>query len=98
MSFYRDQSMAMYVASTGAAGEMSLLNQFEDETGRLCRALRLSASADGKSVLLIDLDERKVGVQRESRYEITTGELIALIRAHGAELPGETHIPTTDAG
>jgi len=39
-----------------------------------------------------------VGVQRESRYEITTGELIALIRAHGAELPGETHIPTTDAG
>jgi hypothetical protein len=28
---------------------------------------------------------------REVRYEITPAELIAAIRAHGAELPGESH-------
>jgi hypothetical protein len=28
---------------------------------------------------------------------VTTGELIALIRAHGAELPGENHVRPADA-
>jgi len=77
------------LAHTGAAGEMSLLTHHDVETGRLCRSLTLRASMDGKSVVLMELDERKVGIQREYRYEITTGELIALIRAHGAELLGE---------
>jgi len=58
----------------------------------VCRLLRLSASEDGKSVRLIETDARKIGIQREYRFEITTGELIALIRAHGAELPGENHV------
>jgi hypothetical protein len=40
-------------------------------------------------VQLVECDERKAGTQREYRFEITTGELIALIRAHGAEVPGE---------
>jgi hypothetical protein len=40
---------------------------------------------------LIDVDQRKPGTQREVRYEITPAELIAAIRAHGAELPGESH-------
>jgi hypothetical protein len=37
------------------------------------------------------VDERKPGIHREVRYEITPAELIAAIRAHGAELPGEQH-------
>jgi hypothetical protein len=74
----------------GAAGEMALLTQ-HDENQRLVRSMTLSASTDGKSVVLSEIDARKVGIQREHRYEITTGELIALIRAHGAELPGESH-------
>jgi hypothetical protein len=73
-------------------GGMGLLTQYETETGRLCRALRLVASEDGKSALLVETDERKVGIQRDYRFEITTGELIALIRAHGAELSGENHV------
>jgi hypothetical protein len=40
---------------------------------------------------LVDVDQRKPGTQREVRYEITPAELIAAIRAHGAELPGESH-------
>jgi hypothetical protein len=71
---------------------MGLLNQHDAETGRLCRSLRLAASDDGKTVLLLETDERKVGLQREYRFEITVGELIALVRAHGAELPGESHV------
>lgn len=77
--------------SKGAVGEMELLTQYEADTDRLSRALRLVASEDGKSVVLIERDERKVGIQREYRFELTTGELIAFIRAHGAELPGENH-------
>ena len=49
------------------------------------------AGGDGKAVLLIEIDERKAGIHREVRYEITPAELIAAIRAHGAELPGEQH-------
>jgi hypothetical protein len=81
----------MQLAVKGASGDMNLLTQHDAETGRLCRSLQLSASEDGKSVFLIETDERKVGIQREYRFEITTGELIALVRAHGAELPGENH-------
>jgi hypothetical protein len=84
------------LAVKGANGEMGLLAQHETETGRPCRALRLVASEDGKSVLLVETDERKAGIQRETRFEITTGELIALVRAHGAELPGENHVRTAD--
>ncbi|NPT61459.1 hypothetical protein GNZ13_44775 [Paraburkholderia sp. 5N] len=82
----------------GAVGGMDLLAQHETETGRLCRSRLLVASEDGRSVLLIETDERKVGIQREYRFEITTGELIALVRAHGAELPGENHVNPVHAG
>ncbi|WP_408373158.1 hypothetical protein [Paraburkholderia aspalathi] len=81
---------------------MGLLTQHEVETGRLCRSLRLEASNDGKSVILVETDERKAGIQREYRFEITTGDLIALIRAQGielrAELSGENHVHPADAG
>jgi hypothetical protein len=80
------------VEVNGAVGEMALLAQHDPENQRLIRSVSLSASTDGKSVLLSEIDARKVGIQREHRYEITTGELIALIRAHGAELPGESHV------
>ncbi len=85
------------LAVKGANGDMGLLTQHETETGRLCRSLRLEASEDGKSVLLVEVDDRKPGIQREYRFEVTTGDLIALIRAHGAELPGENHVRPTDA-
>lgn len=55
------------------------------------RTVRLEAASDGKSLLLIDVDQRKLGLQREVRYEITPAELIAAIRAHCAELSGESH-------
>ena len=58
--------------------------------------MRLEATPDGKSLLLIDVDSRKPGMHREVRYEITPAELIAAIRAHGAELPGENHPDAAD--
>ncbi|WP_408583164.1 hypothetical protein [Paraburkholderia tropica] len=67
---------------------MRLLTQHETQTGRLCRSLKLQASADGKSAVLVDVDARKVGIQREYRYEITISDLIALIRSRGEKLPG----------
>jgi hypothetical protein len=77
--------------TTGSSGAMTLLTEHDDATGREVRTLRLESSEDGKSILLIEIDERKPGVHREVRYEITPAELIAAIRAQGAELPGESH-------
>jgi hypothetical protein len=48
------------------------------------RTVRLESAPDGKNLLLIDVDQRKPGIQREVRYEITPAELIAAIRAHAA--------------
>jgi Mrp family chromosome partitioning ATPase len=70
---------------------MSLLTEIDEASGREVRCLRLEAAEDGKSILLIEIDERKPGIHREMRYEITAAELIAAIRAHGAELSGEQH-------
>jgi hypothetical protein len=75
------------VEGYGRSGRDGLLTQYETETGRLCRALRLVASEDGKSALLVGTDECKVGIQREYRFEITTGELIALVRATAPSCP-----------
>ena len=77
----------------GATGTMILMTERDDTTGQDVRVLRLEAVADGKAVLLIDVDQRKPGIHREIRYEITAAELIAAIRAHGAELPGEQPNP-----
>ncbi|MEX3968699.1 hypothetical protein AB4Y42_42355 [Paraburkholderia sp. EG286B] len=60
-------------------------------TASMRRTGRLEVAPDGKSLVLIDVDQRKPGTQREVRYEITPAELIAAIRAHGAELAGESH-------
>jgi hypothetical protein len=79
-------------AVTGATGKMNLLTQHNVGTGRVCRSLCLVASDDGKTVLLVETDERKVGVQREYRFEITAAELIALVRTYGAELRVEHHV------
>jgi hypothetical protein len=77
--------------TTGSSGAMALLTEFDDAGAREVRTLRLEATEDGKGILLIEIDERKPGIHREVRYEITPAELIAAIRAHGAELPGEQH-------
>ena len=74
-----------------ATGSMTLLTERDEATGQEVRTLRLEPAPDGKAVLLIEIDERKAGIHREVRYEITPAELIAAIRAHGAELPGEQH-------
>lgn len=77
--------------TTRSSGAMTLLTEIDDTSGREVRSLRLETTEDGKSILLIEVDERKPGIHRELRYEITPAELIAAIRAHGAELPGEQH-------
>jgi hypothetical protein len=74
-----------------SSGAMTLLTETDEASGREVRSLRLEAAEDGKSVLLIEIDARKPGIHREIRYEITAAELIAAIRAHGAELSGEQH-------
>jgi hypothetical protein len=73
---------------TGALGSMNLLAEY-DNHALLQRGVRLEASADSRSVFLIDQDQRRSGTQREVRYEITPAELIAVIRARGTELPIE---------
>ena len=73
---------------SGAHGTLSLLMEIDPQTEAIDRTIRLEASADGRSVILVDLDARKLGSQREWRVEITPEELIALIRAHGTEVSG----------
>jgi hypothetical protein len=68
---------------SGAHGTLSLLTEIDPQTKTTNRMMRLEASADGRSVLLVALDMRKLGSQREWRVEITPEELIALIRTHG---------------
>jgi len=71
----------------GAAGAMSLLSEHLGDPAQPCRQVRLQASPDGKTLLMVDIDQRKAGTLRTVCYEITPAELIAAIRAHGAELP-----------
>lgn len=78
----------------GALGAMHLLGE-HGVHGVPLRRVRLEATVDSRTVLLIDTDLRRPGILRESRHEITPGELIALVRTHGAELPGENHVNTT---
>jgi Mrp family chromosome partitioning ATPase len=75
----------------GAHGALHLLTDSDALTASVRRTVRLEAAADGRSLLLVDIDSRRPGIHREVRYEITPAELIAAIRAHGAELPGENH-------
>ena len=75
----------------GADCILIIMAAIDDATARELRSLRLESTEDGKGILLIEVDERKPGIHREVRYEITPAELIAAIRAHGAELPGEQH-------
>ena len=73
---------------SGAHGTLSLLTEIDPQTETINRTMRLEASADGRSVLLVAVDMRKLGSQREWRVEITPEELVALIRAHGTEVSG----------
>ena len=70
----------------GATGAMSLLFEQIADGVTPCRQVRLQPSQDGKTIVMIDLDRRKPGVLRSVCYEITPAELMAAIRAHGAEL------------
>ena len=82
----------MLTLATGAHGTLQLLIDRDSTSGAMRRAVRLETSEDGKSLVLIDVDERKPGIHREIRHEITPAELIAVIRATGAELPGENYL------
>jgi hypothetical protein len=74
----------------GARGSIELSTSYDDESTRLTRSIQLAASEDGKTLRLIDVDERRLGIQRAFRFEIAVDELVALVRANGAELPGES--------
>ncbi|MFP3586335.1 hypothetical protein SCB29_22110 [Paraburkholderia sp. SIMBA_055] len=74
----------------GASGGMMLRTEY-DLAGSPIHVLRLESATNGKAVLLLEVDERKLGIHREVRYEITPSELIAAIRANGAALPGKPH-------
>jgi len=69
----------------GAFGAMTLITEY-DAAGNRTRWLRLEPATDGRAVVLVEVDERKPGIHREMRYEITPSELIAVIRAHGVAL------------
>jgi hypothetical protein len=86
----------MTPSHNGAHGTVHLLTDSDALTASVRRTVRLEATPDGKSLLLIGVDSRKPGIHREVRYEITPAELIAAIRAHGAELPGENHPDAAD--
>ena len=73
---------------SGSHGTLSLLTEIDPQTETINRTMRLEASVDGRSVLLVALDIRKLGSQQEWRVEITPEELIALSRAHGTEVSG----------
>ena len=73
---------------SGTHGTLSLMTEMDPQTETINRTMRLEASVDGRSVLLVALDIRKRGSQQEWRVEITPEELIALIRAHGTEVSG----------
>ncbi len=79
------------MSSNGAVGNMTLMTENDETTGEELRLVRLQATEDGKAVVLVDVHHRKPGIHRDVRHEITAAELIAAIRAHGAELPGEQH-------
>ncbi|TDN70961.1 hypothetical protein [Paraburkholderia sp. BL10I2N1] len=74
-----------------ATGTMTLMTEVDVATGEDVRVLRLGAAEDGKALVLVDFDERKAGIHREIRSEITVRDLIAAIRTYGAELSGERH-------
>jgi hypothetical protein len=55
------------------------------------RDVILQTSRDGRTVILVEFDERfsdqhATGPEQEVRHEIAVSELIQLIRAHGARL------------
>jgi hypothetical protein len=60
----------------GAHGAVHLLTDSDALTASVRRTVRLEAAPDGKSLFLIDVDQRKPGTQREVRYEITPAELM----------------------
>jgi hypothetical protein len=70
---------------------MTLLSEVNDTSSRELRVLRLEASIDGRTVVMIDVDSRKPGLHREVLYEIKAAEFIAAIRAHGTESSIESH-------
>ena len=73
---------------SGTHGTLSLMTEMDPQTETIKRTIRLEASADGRSVLLVALDTSRLGSQREWRVEITPEELIALMSAHGTEVSG----------
>jgi hypothetical protein len=55
------------------------------------RDVMLQASSDGKTAVLIEIEERysdhhATGPEQEVRHEIPLSDLVQLIRAHGARL------------
>jgi hypothetical protein len=66
--------------NAGVHCTVQLLIGIDPVSEMIRRTVRLEAASDGRSVMLIDIDSRKPGIHRETRYEITPAELIAAIR------------------
>lgn len=75
-------------------GQLRLQRNSVSTIGDEARARRdvvLQASFDGRTVVLVEFDERfsdhhATGPEQEVRHEIPVSELIQLIRVHGARL------------
>jgi hypothetical protein len=71
-------------------GALHLYTDNDPATEMIRRSAHLEAAPDGKTVLLIDIDSRRLGLNRKVVYEIVPGDLIAVLRARGAELVANT--------
>jgi hypothetical protein len=67
-------------------GALHLYTKNDPATGAIHRSAHLEAAPDGKTVLLIDVDSGRPGDRRKIVYELAPGDLIAALRAHGAEM------------
>jgi hypothetical protein len=75
-------------------GQLRLHPNPVSPSGGEARALRdvvLQASSDGRTIVLVEFEERfsdyhATGPEQEVRHEISVSELIQLIRVHGARL------------
>jgi hypothetical protein len=67
-------------------GALHLYTESDPATDTIQRSAHLEAAPDGKTVLLIDVDSRRPGGNRKVVYELAPGDMIAALRAHGAEV------------
>lgn len=76
----------MFSDNSNVHGALHLYTENDPSTDTIQRSAHLEAAPDGKTVLLIDVDSGRSGGNRKVVYELAPGDLIAVLRAHGAEV------------